>query len=272
MLHTRMLRTFFSVCTLHALIITPVYGFSLDTVTGWLSGGKDEEVFIKEYALNNPSKGTVEITNIRGDITVSTWSHKKVMVQVSKNGTQNEIKETEVSIAQSPSSIKINAEGSSAQVNYTIIQPADTTLKVVVSGQGTIKVKGTTGKVYTSSHKGDTKLYDNRGQVTAHAESGNIKIKLDHTFNSSSSLFLKNVSGDVILQALDPFNAQFEGKTHKGKIASDEIAIMLDPQKTVLSPEAWKRMQKEVKGSFGSGGAPITIDVENGDIKIEKRQ
>ena len=247
-----------------------VNGFSLDTVTGWFGAGKDEEVFIKEYPLT--AKGSVEIAAVRGDVTISTWKHNKVMVQVSKNGSQEEIKETEVSVKQTPSSVKISTEGSSAQVNYTIIIPTDASLEVIISGQGNIKIKGTAGKVYASSHKGTIKLYDNRGTVDAHAESGDIKVKVNHTFCSSSSLFIKNVDGDVIIQALEPFNAQFEGKTHKGKIVSDEMVLTLVPQKTVLSSEAWKRMQKEVKGAFGSGGAPITVDVESGDIIIEKRK
>jgi hypothetical protein len=242
--------------------------FSLDTVTGWFGGAKDEEIFIKEYPIKKDGK--IELAATRGDVTISTWKHDKVMVQVSKNGTQEQIQETEISIKQTPSTLKITTNGTSAKTDYTIIIPSNAAMETVVTGVGDVKVKNSNGIVYVSAHSGTIKLYNNTGTVSAHANSGDIKVKLNHSFNNSSSLLLKAGRGDVTLQAPTTVSAQLDAQTHKGKITSD-LPITLRPQKTTLSTEAWKRMQKEVKGTFGSGGAPITIDVENGDIVISER-
>jgi len=239
-------------------------------LASWLPFQKSEEFFSQEYPL--PLDGKIELTNLYGDVKISTWHQPKVMLQATKKASEKTLAQTKIAIQPTTNTLTIKTEqpeNGNAWVCYTLIVPHTASIYVNNTEQGNIKIRQSEGNIFANTKYGDIKLINNIGTIHAQTDYGSIMAKLIE-FTKHSSLLLKAHTGSVTIYAPRSLNAQLDAKTTNGMITS-ELMVTLESRTTMLSPDFWKHISKEVQGVIGSGEAPITINVTKGDIAIKER-
>ena len=147
-----------------------------------------------------------------------------------------------------------------------IIIPETVELRAINTNKGSIEIKNLNAPIHVSTYDGKIKINNSAQSVIAKTTNGSIKVK-QKELNKDSSIFLETLNGDVDLFLPKGINASLQGKTSKGVLTS-ELEITLHPITTKLNKETWERMKREASGTIGNEGAPITIDVNKGDIHI----
>jgi len=249
-------------------------GFSLDTIRDWISPQHLEESAQEETVSPNT---TIIITNHKGSLTVSSWNNPRVMMRAIKKSSQKETlskariaiernKNERAEIPQDELIISAPTEKDIA-VDFDIIVPKTAALQIT-NNDGPIKIKKSGGNIDVTAYNGDIEIYRPTGTVKAHAQQGDILVKLA-TFEPSSSLLLTTNQGSVTVKAPSSLAAHFSATTKHGKVTSD-LTITLEPITTKLTKATYKDMTRSILGTFGNGTAPITIEVQKGDICVEE--
>lgn len=160
---------------------------------------------------------------------------------------------------------------SSVTVDYTIAVPKDIGRIMVTSQLGPVTVEeGTNCPLDVATSRGTITIHEAAQSLTAKTGRGTIFItqkKLD----PKGSLFIETIEkGDIKLALPKKINADLNARTFRGTLTCT-IPITLAARTTVLTKESWGRMRREARGTLGSSGPPITIDVTKGDITITGR-
>lgn len=197
---------------------------------------------------------TFTITQQNGTVKVKGWDKDSVSIKITQKGSPEALENTEVTLDKNklPHEISCaiaakNSEKSIAEVTLTGYVPLDSHV-TITSQKGAIKTKNLTGS---------QALYADNGPVAI----------IINKFSVESSIFVHNKWGHISLTAPKKIQGQLSASTQHGTIAS-EIFITLQPHTTLLDKEYWQRVKKDVHGFFGDGGGPITLESENGDIRI----
>jgi hypothetical protein len=213
----------------------------------------------------------------QGTLTVKPWNQNKIIIEAEKIGTAQELKDTSIAIkapvAQAkPSHLTITTRGipeqKAATVNYTLMVPEHTALLVRSSSQGIVKIKQLDGSLDISLAEGDIDIANATTSVSAKTGKGTIKLK-QKKLGERESIFLENGQGDVYIYLPRETQATVHARTLNGTVTSAH-AITLQPQTVRLNKETWERIKKEVDGTLGTGGAPITLEATKGNISIEE--
>lgn len=215
---------------------------------------------------------TIDVTNVEGNISIKSWEQNKIILDAMKTGTEEELAATTISVNQKDNTItiasKIKENETASTVDYTIMVPIGSSLKITNSSKGDIKIRQIRGTVNAMTEHGSIEIYDTVNSVTAKTNDGSIRIK-QKNITQPNTLFLETLKGDVKLFLPKRLNADIQAKTFKGMVNST-IPVTLSPQTLVLNKETWNDMRKEVRGTLGTGGAPIIIDVSKGNIILEE--
>lgn len=222
--------------------------------------------------LNIDSEYTVIIKALDGSVFLKP-SQSNLVINVVKKGLEEELPSTVVTkrIDKQAKTVTIETvekdADSSIQLDYNISVPED--LKKIV-------IEGRTCDIHAVGVDTDYDAKTDSGKIAIHQARKNVRaevsvkgsIEIEHeALSDSASIFVQNMKGDVTISLPKNVNAQLNAKTLKGELTST-IPVTLEPRTTVLTKESWKRMQREALGTLGSGGAPITVDVTNGNIAI----
>ena len=223
-----------------------------------------KDILSAEYTVQKNS--IISLTNNDGSIEIKTWKKDAMMIEAKKIGKEKELPNTTFSVDTEGRDVTITTESLTQSapltINYTLIVPEDSSL-IIKNDSGTIQIKDVQGDIDAQTLVGDIIVENGTNDVHARAPKGSITVeqnKLDHR----SSIFLEAYRS-VTLKISPKINANLNAKTLKGKITSD-FYITLDPITTKLNNGSWKRIKQEIKGTIGSGGAPITIDVTKGNV------
>ena len=261
----------------------------------------------KDTTFNVDPRGRLQIEDLRGDLTITTWDRPQARVHTD---------------AEDAERLRIDAGSSMVRVGFDrfhgeqggdlqITIPA--TMAVRVAGnQGDVQVTGVQGEVSIDILTGDIELTGGRGLVSAHTVQGDIEVhdaqgRLD--FNTSSGdlqghnlsgdLVAKTVSGDVQLSGIDAASANvstvsgdvtYEGsvrergeyslKAHSGDVtlAAPEpmnatIAVSTfsgDFQTDVPLHLNEQHGGKRFSFTLGSGSAHVELESFSGDIHLAR--
>lgn len=145
----------------------------------------------------------------------------------------------------------------------------------IIEGWNTIDAKTTKGaiafhkphkRIKAQTTKGNISIYDAQESVHAHSDYGTIEM-FAKEIASTSTIKLTTVTGPILLHLPPDVNADVQASTKQGSITCDHF-ITLKPQTTQLNRHAWKRIQKEIDGTLGTGEAQITLSSVRSDIKL----
>ncbi len=258
-------------CILACLSTQTSFAFSVkDYVPRMLL--KTETILIpaKEYTIDKMA--SLEIKNINGDIIITAWDKKDVIaIDIVKNGTKEELDQTTFAISTKQGKAVITSqatdENRAAILTYTITAPAQAAVKVVSTKQGDISIKGMQGSIQVSTQKGSIDINDSTKTIVAKTAKGAITIK-QKALGEPNSIFLEALRGNVTLSLPQDIQATLQANTLQGVITSKQ-EITLQPMTMKLNKQAWERIKREVQGTIGVGGAPITIDVTKGNISFD---
>lgn len=232
---------------------------------------KSQEHITKEYLTEKGCLVTLDSTE--GTITVKPWSEKKVAFEITKRGTDEELKNTSVSSKIEGKDIiittRVAPEQYSAQVDYVLMVPEEVSLKIT-QAKGPVTIKGPCGSLDVSLEEGTISIEDIQKTVTAKTGYGDIIVK-QNKFDETSGSFLETLQGSITLFLPRQARASLQAKTGFGRIISDH-PVTLAPITLTLNQKSWEQLKKNVEGTLGGplGGAPLTLETAKGNIVIKE--
>ncbi len=229
------------------------------------------ETITKEYE-DLPEKCTMTIHNTEGSITVKSWPQKKILIEATKTGTDENQKSTQISakISGSQASIitRVTPDQKSSKVEYTLTVPEDSTVKVTQT-LGSVTIKKINGPLDVSiTENGSIQIIDSANVVSAITPLGDITVH-QKKFDDTASLILKTDRGNITLLLPRETRALLHAKTGSGKIQCDHPVTLAVT--SPLNDAAWDRIKKDIEGSLGGveGGSPITLETAKGSITLK---
>lgn len=229
-----------------------------------------QETINKEFEIN--AKTSVEIEHLTGNISVKTWSQQKVTVEAIKYGTEQEAKDTSITFKNNPKTLKIVTtvvgEHTEAPIDFNIYVPENSNLKIKILNSGTIVINQAQLNLHLFNQEGSITINDATAKVTANTDNGDIIIK-QKRFNEKSSIFATTFKGNISLFLPRESSANLKATTNNGVVVSTQL-ITLESQTVKLNKEYWASVKKQVIGTLGSGGSPITLECNKGDIKLDE--
>ena len=230
------------------------------------------EVTSKEIPVSASSH--ISIDNLIGSISVYGWDRDAIVIEVIKNGTAEEIKNTKVTIKYEKSSatayITTHAETNQpiAKINLIINAPEKSMLDKVSTNNGDITIRDIFDKVTVSTLEGNVLIKNIRGALQAHTSKGTIEIR-QKTLDKKNFMLLDALQGNVTLYLPLSTHADVQAKTTEGVVKCDHF-ITLEPQTIKLNNDSWNQFKKEAVGVIGDNEKrpKITIDVTKGNISL----
>ena len=250
---------------LYCSILSPLSAYSFSLQEWWNSlWDGNKEVVTKEYDINPLAAITL---NLYGNVIIKPFKQKKLFIEM--QGSCDALESTKINTKITHNSALITATSKNendVMLDYTILVPTDANVTLITQ-KGFIELHGIEGILHATTHNGNIEIINGISTITAKSPHGYIKAQQKKLL-PQASLFLE--AGKNITLALSRnTNAHLHAKTTHGSIES-ELNITLDPVKTLLNKDCWKKLMHDVKGILGTGGAPITLDVTKGNITIEE--
>lgn len=223
---------------------------------------------------NISADGRVELSNINGDVHISTWDRNEVKVDAVKYAdTKERLDEAKIEVDSSATRLSIETKypehdhtftwgshNNPASVEYTLTVPRTVRLDEIKLINGEFDVTGVTGEVHASCINGRLEAHDLAGR----AELSTINGHLEAHFNqlSGKSVKLDSVNGSVDLTIPSDSNAEIEASTVSGGISNDFGLHVNNHQ--------W--VGHDLRGELGTGGTHIKLNNVNGHISIHHAQ
>lgn len=260
----------------------------------------------KTYDLSNNI--AIKIKNINGSITIKENSEPQLELETVKSGTEQELKNSEVSVKIKPNEIFIFAEKKTedyANIDLVIKIPKENNIKLIQTDQGSIIVENFNGSIGNIIiDKGNLTLISpsqinsiniNNGNIIINnpkinlqniiVDKGNIEIfdstnsviaktNIGHIklkqkiFKEPNTIFLETNKGNISLNLPPKLQAHIRFRTLKG-IINSVYPITFKSITMKLNDDNWGQLKKNIEGIIGNGGAPITLDVSKGNILLD---
>lgn len=144
----------------------------------------------------------------------------------------------------------------------------------VENAKGSINVRSNSGHITAKHSDDDIKAETLNGSihienaarnVFSNAEKGNVTLK-KATLDPEDSVFIQ-AKHNVTYYIGPKFCAHIYAKTVSGIILSN-VDVTLEKMTTKLTKETWNLLKRNVKGTIGGGGGPVTIDTTSGNIEF----
>lgn len=280
--------------------------FSFKKLYGYVVPSKmPQEIVYEEYPAKKVTKVTIH--NKAGNISIKTDQNQPAVLLKAVKKALEEEQLAHHTIAQKVVGqemfIDIDKEATtSGSVDLNLIIPATVAVSVstdngsiffkesrnpitACTGNGSIEIRNAHSTVEaTTQQKGSIAIYKPYDHVKANTQHGNIIIKdacstivANTTYGniqlfakevpSTSLIKLSSVAGSVSVHLPPETNADIQASTEHGTIFSDHF-ITLKPQTTQLNRYTWKRLQRHIDGTLGTGEAQIKVSSVRNDIKL----
>lgn len=242
---------------------------STSGIFSWFKRSKEER-FEKKYKV--VPTGSISIIGEKGAISVAGVDGDELSIEAVKTGKEKDLPNTEilVEVGQKGATIKTKTKADSdpVSVEYLLRIPKASSLSIK-NEKGIVNVRGIEGKIDIESRASKITVERAKGTISVKAHRG--KVFLDQVaLEEKNNIFI--VSKEAVeLQLPSGVNADLDAKTLKGKVYSPEIYVTIEPTTAKLTKDFWKNQGRSVKGTIGSGGAKIIIDVTKGNVTIRER-
>jgi hypothetical protein len=142
-------------------------------------------------------------------------------------------------------------------VSYRIRVPRTQPLRLS-SVNGGIGVRGVESRMELQTTNGGIALRDVGGDVRSRTTNGGITVELAGTAWRGAGLDARTTNGGVRLRVPEGFSAELEAGTTNGGVDVD-FPVMVQG-----------RLNRSVRATLGSGGAPIRLRTTNGGVRISR--
>jgi DUF4097 and DUF4098 domain-containing protein YvlB len=256
-------------------------GFALFFLAGNLPAQHQEE-FARTLPLS--SEGSFKLSNVNGDVTISTWKEDKVEIKAlkkTKKSAENlakvKIEVIEAADAVSVETVYPQHDNTGVSVDYTVHVPEGVRLEDVSSVNGGVSLTGpfssaaastTNGNIHIENASGDLKFETTNGGIEAVNISGPVDAE---TTNGGITLGLGGLKGDVRAQTTNggitlklgagaEINGYLEAETTNGGISIDFPVTLQNLEKS----------KHRLRGQIGTGGPRLSLETVNGSIRLTK--
>jgi DUF4097 and DUF4098 domain-containing protein YvlB len=233
--------------------------------------GSLTEEFHQTYTIT--PDGRVELSNINGDVHISSWDQNEVKVDAVKYAdTKEQLDEAKIEVDASKDSVSIRTKypdhdhtfnwgshNNPASVEYTITVPRTVRLDEISLVNGALDVTGVTGEVRASCVNGRLDAKNLAGEAKLSTVNGGLDASFDQL--ASNSIELNSVNGGIGLTIPSDSNARIEANTVSGGIDND-FGLHVSHH----------FVGHNLDGELGSGGAHIHLSDVNGRIDIHHAQ
>lgn len=233
--------------------------------------GSMTEEFHQTYPIT--PDGRVELSNISGDVHISSWDRNEVKVDAVKYAdTKEQLDEAKIEVDAGPDRVSIRTKypdhdhtfnwgshNNPASVEYTVTVPRGARLDEINLVNGALDVAGVAGEIRASCVNGRLEAKNLGGQAKLSTVNG----RLEASFNqlASNSIEMNSVNGSVELTIPSDSNARVEASTVSGGIDNDFGFHV-----------SHHFVGHNLDGELGSGGARIHLSDVNGRIDIRHAQ
>jgi DUF4097 and DUF4098 domain-containing protein YvlB len=233
--------------------------------------GSLTEEFHQTYTIT--ADGRVELSNINGDVHISSWDQNEVKVDAVKYAdTKEQLDEAKIEVDASKDSVSIRTKypdhdhtfnwgshNNPASVEYTITVPRTVRLDEISLVNGALDVTGVTGEVRASCVNGRLDAKNLAGEAKLSTVNGGLDASFDQL--ASNSIELNSVNGGIGLTIPSDSNARIEANTVSGGIDND-FGLHVSHH----------FVGHNLDGELGNGGARIHLSDVNGRIDIHHAQ
>ena len=233
--------------------------------------GSLTEEFHQTYEIT--PDGRVELSNINGDVHISSWDRNEVKVDAVKYADEKEqLDEAKIEVDAGKDHVSIRTKypdhdhnfnwGSrhnAASVEYTLTVPRGVRLDEINLVNGALDVTGVTGEVRASCVNGRVEAKNLGGEAKLSSVNGRLNASFDQL--ASNSIELNSVNGGLELTIPSDSNARIEANTVSGGIDND-FGLHVSHH----------FVGHNLDGELGNGGARIHLSDVNGTISIHHAQ
>ena len=237
-------------------------GCHIDIGDGGFSASEDFE-----ETLPFGSGSSLELTNVNGHVTVSTWDREEIRIEAEKfASSERRLDNVEIEIKETSGGVEVRTRlpkgglfSGKGKVNYQITLPA-TPIGDVRTVNGKLVFTGVGGRLDAKTVNGSVEVERARGEVVATTVNGSIQASYEALDEHGRNRF-STTNGSVRIELPRDANGEFEARTINGRIRSDFDE--LEPT------GCWG--SRKLSGRLGTGGGSFEIKTINGSIRIEKR-
>ncbi len=221
------------------------------------------EDFQQTYRLG--AGGSISISNISGDITVTGYDGASIVVVGRKEGGDRD----RVTIEDSSSSdrvalrVRYPTEGhSEASVRFEVQVPRSVSYKFeqISSISGDVQITGVKGDIRVKSVSGDVVVKDVTGTVSASTVSGDVVTFLSR-LEGPGDMEFSSVSGDVAVKVPADLSAEIQMSSMSGDLATD-FPIKINEKGTGPGQSA--------TGRIADGSRHLKLKSVSGDVSLKR--
>lgn len=204
----------------------------------------------------------------QGNISIHTWKQPSTMIEIKKNGSENQHNQTNITFTQHEDVLQVQTnykdKKSIATTNFNIIVSEKTDVKVATK-QGNMYIKNLSGIVNAQTENGNIEVIDGSNTTNLYTNHGNIIIQRELMANDTT-VEAESSSGSIILQVPQHINCNIETQAKQGKIQSD-LLITIHPHTMKLNDETFKQQKHAITGSITKNNDDKTV----GNIKLTSK-
>jgi DUF4097 and DUF4098 domain-containing protein YvlB len=233
--------------------------------------GSLTEEFHRTYSIT--PDGRVELSNINGDVHISSWDRNEVKVDAVKYAdTKEQLDEAKIEVDAGTDHVSIRTKypdhdhtfnwgsrNNPASVEYTVTVPRGARLDEINLVNGALDVAGVAGEIRASCVNGRLEAKNLGGQAKLSTVNGRLDASFDQL--ASNSVELNSVNGGISLTIPSDSNASVEASTVSGGIDND-FGLHVSHH----------FVGHNLDGELGSGSARIHLSDVNGRIDIHHAQ
>jgi DUF4097 and DUF4098 domain-containing protein YvlB len=222
----------------------------------------EEQVIHQTFSLNE--QGTVQLSNVNGDVTIRGWDKNEVDMKATKRAPADYIDLVKIEIDSTPDRLTIETKyprgrkESNVEVIYELMVPKHAVLNAIENVNGAIEVMGVEGEIKINTVNGSAAIEGSKSTVDAETVNGRITAKWSD-FPKQGDVTMRTVNGGLKLQLPDNVNADVKASSMNGSIRTD---FPITVQGTFIS--------RKLAGRIGVGGTSIDLETVNGSIDIIK--
>jgi DUF4097 and DUF4098 domain-containing protein YvlB len=243
---------------------------------------QQQEEFQKTLPLS--SKGSFKLTNVNGDVAISTWKQDQVEIKAVKKTRKSadNLEKVKIEVHESADAVSVETvyphhDDTGVSVDYTVQVPEGVRVEEASSVNGRVSLTGpfstaaattVNGKVRVENASGDLRFETTNGNVEAvnvsgrvSAETTNGSIEIDLT-SLKEDLRAQTTNGSITVKwgaGAEP-NGYLEAETTNGGI---EVGFPITLQGLTKS-------RHRLRGQIGSGGPRLSLETVNGSIHLIK--
>jgi hypothetical protein len=230
--------------------------------------------------------GLLSLENIDGDVTIEGWKREEVLINATKTGAAKSLDRIKILVESTEDRVQISTEyveshleylheegeylesrlrelesfSSQGSIEYTIKAPLNAIRDGIEHVNGSLTIKGMTGRVSLSTVNGSITANDLADSAEIETVNGDILLSFDQ-MKDGQTVDLSTVNGAITVQIPPKANADVYAETLNGEITTEfELAM-----------ERGQWIGSSMEGRLGAGGAYIALETVNGSIAIKKR-